>query len=326
MKEVVIIMGYPASGKSTFTKKYERDGYFRLNRDDSGGSLADLNKELESKMKSGVEKFVLDNTYGTADKRKPIVDLCKKYGYSSLCVWLNTSPEDAQWNSCSRILSKIHQIGSQNGKSRFAHEMVGHDLGGVKDPAAIPAAAIFAYKKSFEKPDKSEGWDKIEKVAFVREPISGYTNGAIVFDYDDTLRKTISGDKFPCSPNDIELLPDRSRKLKELVSNGTLILGASNQSGIEKGTLSMEDALACFKKTNDLLGVNIDVQFCPHHSFPIRCYCRKPMPGMAVYMIHKYHLDPSKVTMVGDQTSDETFAFRSGFKFVHVDEYFSKGK
>ena len=45
-KEVVIIMGYPASGKTTLVKNFEAQGYVRLNRDDAGGSLSDLNNEL----------------------------------------------------------------------------------------------------------------------------------------------------------------------------------------------------------------------------------------------------------------------------------------
>ena len=45
------------------------------------------------------------------------------------------------------------------------------------------------------------------------------------------------------------------------------------------------------------------------------------MPGKGVYFVEKYKLDPAKVTMVGDMTSDKTFAKRSGFNFIHADEY-----
>jgi histidinol phosphatase-like enzyme len=72
-----------------------------------------------------------------------------------------------------------------------------------------------------------------------------------------------------------------------------LFLGVSNQSGIEKGDLTEEMAKVCFKKTNDLLGFNIDVRYCPHHSFPIRCFCRKPLSGLGVYLIETYKLNPS---------------------------------
>ena len=100
------------------------------------------------------------------------------------------------------------------------------------------------------------------------------------------------------------------------------MLGCSNQSGIEKGTLSMETAIACFDRTNELLGFDIDVKFCPHHSFPIRCYCRKPLAGIAAYFCHKYELYLPDCIMVGDQTSDKTFAKRAGMQFVHANEFF----
>ena len=33
-KTIILIMGYPASGKTIIAKEYERQGYHRLNRDE----------------------------------------------------------------------------------------------------------------------------------------------------------------------------------------------------------------------------------------------------------------------------------------------------
>lgn len=36
-KEIIIVMGYPASGKTVLAKEYETQGYYRVNRDELGG-------------------------------------------------------------------------------------------------------------------------------------------------------------------------------------------------------------------------------------------------------------------------------------------------
>ena len=82
--------------------------------------------------------------------------------------------------------------------------------------------------------------------------------------------------------------------------------GISNQSGIAKGELTVADAEACFQRTNELLGVEIEFLYCPHRVPPISCYCRKPQVGLAVQLIEKHKLDRSKTIFVGDMTTDKT--------------------
>ena len=168
-----------------------------------------------------------------------------------------------------------------------------------------------------------EGFVAIDHVPFVRAPLPpDHCNNAIILDYDGTLRVCKSGSKYPVDPEDVKVLPGRAETLRKYAADGYLLLGASNQSGVEKGDLTHDQVKACFDRTNELLGLSIDYQYCPHHSFPIRCYCRKPLPGMGVYLIEKYHLDPSQCIMVGDSTSDKTFAKRSRFRFMSPEEFF----
>jgi len=318
-KEIIIICGIQGGGKSTLVKEYVDKGYIRLNRDEMGGKLDSLNKKLEDLIAQGKTQFVLDNTYGPRDTRKPVIDIGKKNGFEVNCIFVNTKIEDAQYNVVGRIIDNF-VFGSEHKLS----DIFGPDGGKfAKGIGYVPSIALYSYKKSFVKPSTEEGFDSVQEIPFKRKPLSTvYQNKAIIFDYDGTLRETKSGRKFPITPDDIRILPNRKETLMKYLELGYIPLGVSNQSGVEKGEFTNEAAKACFDQTNKLLGVPIDVLYCPHHSFPIRCYCRKPLPAFGVYFIKKYLLKPSECIFVGDSTSDSTFAARCGFQFQSPEEFF----
>ena len=195
------------------------------------------------------------------------------------------------------------------------------DYKNCKDPNMFPPAVLFKGRKELIKPTKTEGFSDVITIKFKRQH-NGYTNKAILLDYDGTLRDTKSGSIYPTNVDDIFILPGRIEKLKEYIAKGYILLGVSNQSGVAKGALTYERAKECFDKTNQLLGLDIDVSFCPHSVPPIVCYCRKPGVGHGVEFIEKYKLDPSQCIMVGDMKTDETFAKRCGFKYQEASEFF----
>jgi D-glycero-D-manno-heptose 1,7-bisphosphate phosphatase len=137
-----------------------------------------------------------------------------------------------------------------------------------------------------------------------------------------SLRLSSGPQKYPYEFAHIQILPGRSERLKEYQKRGYILLGVSNQSGIARGT-PQEKIVACFEETNKRLGVQIDYQFCPHRIPPVSCYCRKPHSGIGALFIEKYKLNPSDCIMVGDMTSDATFAERCGFCFIHSNTFFT---
>jgi HAD superfamily hydrolase (TIGR01662 family) len=309
MSDVAMIVGYPAAGKSSLAKQYTDKGYTYLNRDKVGGKILDLVPMLEASLKKG-ENVILDNTFPTIESRKAFIECAKQHNATITCDWLNTSIEDAQFNACMRMMDRKGKL------------LSAEDLKSEKSPNLFPPVVLFKYKKQFEKPTIGEGFDLVAKREFERIFPKSWTGKAILLDYDGTLRDTISGAKWPCHPDDVKILPNRREVLDKYIKLGYMLLGVSNQSGIAKDNPVEKDAIACFERTNNLLGLSIEYAYCPHRVPPISCFCRKPMPGMAVQFFHKYRLDPTKCIMVGDVTSDKTFAKRSHMKFIHADEFF----
>lgn len=308
MNEIVVVMGFNASGKSTLVQEFVDQGYTRLNRDIMGGTIEQQAQHAAKIINKG--SVVLDNTYPTVESRKSIIAVGKRTGVPVRCVWLTTSFEDAQFNACMRM---IERTGKLLGPADFKQ---------TKDPNLFPPAALFAYKKKFEKPTVSEGFSAVEPRKFVRKWGSEYKNKALILDYDGTLRTSTGKNLWPEDPSEVKILPNRKEVLTTWKNNGYILLGASNQSPIAKG-LPENKAIASFVRTNELLDQDIDFQFCPHSVPPVVCYCRKPSVGMMAAHIWKYKLLPSECIMVGDKTEDRTFAIRAGCKFIHADEFFA---
>lgn len=307
--EIVMVMGYPASGKSTYAKPYVDEGFYYLNRDKAGGAVADLAPKMVAAFNSGETRVVLDNTFPTIESRKPFIDAAKKLKVPINCIMVGASAEDAQLNACLRMIRKQGKV------------LNPEDFKSINNPNAFPIAVIFKYRKALEHPTRDEGFADVEVMPFKRYWESRHTNKAIIFDYDGTLRES-TGEKFwPEQVSDVKLLPNRKKVIKALKDAGVLMLGASNQSACAKGLLT-ETAEACFDKTNKLLGVDIPYLYCPHRAAMPQCYCRKPFSGIGATFIEKYKLHPDNVLMVGDMTSDKTFATRCGFQYCDADKFF----
>ena len=315
-REIVIVMGFNAGGKTTIVQEFVADGYHRLNRDEMGGSLDGQAKAAKEFLCEGHYKVVLDNTYLTVESRESIIQVGKELDVPVRCVHLTTSFEDAQLNACLRMVQRTGRLlMPEDFKGEFKN-----------DPNMFPPVALFSAKKRFRPPKEAEGFSVVEEREFVRKWPADHTNKAILLDYDDTLRRSTGNERWPEDPSEVELLPGRTAKLQQCVKDGYVLLGVSNQSAVAKAGkprgITHDTAVACFERTNELLGLKIDYMFCPHRIPPVTCYCRKPGSGIGAYFILKYKLNPEECIMVGDATSDRTFATRSGFRYKDEKDFF----
>lgn len=322
MAEVVLVGGMPAAGKTTVTKRYEAKGYTRLNRDTVGGSVDDLLPALGSALRAG-KNVVMDNLYATKASRAGAIKVAGETKSPVNFVLMDTSLEDAQFNACVRMMQRCGRILHPDDYKKPEYK---------SDPGLFPVAVIYKYRKDFEAPSTAEGFASVQTEKFVRQYPAEWVNKALILDFDGTIRTHDGAEKYPCKPSEVRAYPHRTAKIMEYVRKGYMLFGASNQSGIDKGTITSADAEDCFVETLRQMKLHVneptdgifmkEFQYCPHRSAPISCYCRKPGVGMAVYYVMKYNLDPRQTIYVGDMTTDKTFASRAGFKYYDHNEFF----
>lgn len=311
MSLVYIVMGYPASGKSTIASNLAaKRNAIILNRDSAGGKVIDLLPQLEQHIKDG-RNVILDNLFPNEASRAPFIQTAQKLHAEINCELVNISIEDAQFNFVQRAIGILGKFPTPEAIKEAKH------------PNIFPPAVMFKYRKEFQTPAHHEGFRSIACHDFQRKDDPTFTNKAIILDYDGTLRDCVNGNgKYPVAKDQIQIKINRKKVLDSYRERGYLLLGMSNQSGIHKGELTDELAHKLFQHTNHLLDVDIEYNFCPHQSAPISCWCRKPMCGRGVDMILKHKLNRKDCIMVGDFTSDQTFAERCGFQYVDQAEFF----
>lgn len=307
--EIVLVMGLPGAGKSTLTERLVADGYQRLNRDETGGTLRALTGDLDRALGAGSSRIVLDNTYVSRRSRAEVLRTAAAHRVPVRCVWLSTSVDEAQVNAASRLVARYGRLPADEKLAVLRKQ----------DVAAFLPTVQFRYQRELEPPDPSEGFKTIEIVPFVRRLPPGHVNRAVVVWCDDVLIRSRAGHRTPLDPDDVEIDETLVAALQRDREEGYLILGLSWQPEIAAGTRTTADAAAVFARMTALAGLSIAVEYCPHEAGPPRCWCRKPLPGLGVLLIHRHQLDPSRCIYVGHGASDPGFARKLGFAYRRVE-------
>ena len=310
--EVVLIMGLPGAGKSTLAADFTARGYQRLNRDEAGGSLRDVAAALDRALAAGSSRVVVDNTYVSRAARAQVIQTASQRGLSVRCLWLSTSIEDAQVNAVTRILARHGSL--------LADEALREAR--KRDVAAFLPTVQYRYQRALEPPDSSEGFDSVEVVPFVRRVDPTYVNRAVIVWCDGVLLKSRSGKRVPDSVEDLDVPVDGARILQQHEATGWRLLGLSWQPEIAAGVQSAEGVRAIVARMNEVLGLSVEVEFCPHGAGPPTCWCRKPLPGLGVVFIQRHKLDAARSLYVGDGPQDPGFAKRIGFQYRSAKDFF----
>lgn len=137
-QEMIIMVGYPGSGKSYYVKNYivgNNKNYVRINQDTLKTKQKCL-KVAESEIRNN-KSVVIDNTNPSKDDRKLFINLAKKYNISCRCIHFITSKNISNHNN--------------------------HYRGGK----IVPKIAYNIFTKRYCKPSINEGFVDILEMDFV---------------------------------------------------------------------------------------------------------------------------------------------------------------
>lgn len=127
-KQIVIMMGYPGSGKSTVAKNIcKNEDFVYIEGDLYKSSAKMLKASLEHIAQN--KSVVFDATNSSSKKRKEYVDFGKNYNYKVICIHVSTPLDVSYKRNMLRNYEKY-----------------------------VPKIAYSLYKKNYEQPNETEGF------------------------------------------------------------------------------------------------------------------------------------------------------------------------
>jgi HAD superfamily hydrolase (TIGR01662 family) len=136
----------------------------------------------------------------------------------------------------------------------------------------------------------------------------------VLFDRDGTLVEDVpyNGD-----PSLVRPMPTAAEAVRILRGLGVRTGLISNQSGVARGLLTLQEVDAVNNRVAELVGPFDVVRVCPHGEFD-HCRCRKPEPGMIVDALAELGLPPSRAVMIGDIGADIAAGTAAGVRAIMV--------
>jgi len=164
-QEIIVIVGSPASGKSSVTSrileaqqgksvsgdtKRKSTDYVRVNQD-THKTLAKCIKVTKEAMADG-KSAIVDNTNRDVKTRKEYIDIAKDQGVPCRCVWIKSTKEESFHLNALRGAVGINADGDEN--------------------RSVPDVVIHAFYKNMTEPEVSEGFNEVLEIPFVPGPFT----------------------------------------------------------------------------------------------------------------------------------------------------------
>lgn len=141
----------------------------------------------------------------------------------------------------------------------------------------------------------------------------------VILDRDGVINQET--DDIIANPDDWVPIDGSLEAIARLSRSGYQVAVATNQSGVAREILSLDQLYAVHQKMHEMVrqaGGQIDVVvFCPH-SDANECDCRKPAPGMLYDISERLGIPLDAIPLIGDSLKDMQAAMAAAMQPVLV--------
>jgi histidinol-phosphate phosphatase family protein len=137
---------------------------------------------------------------------------------------------------------------------------------------------------------------------------------AVLFDRDGTL---VADVPYNGDPGRVVLMPGAREAVERVRAAGVATAVVSNQSGVARGRIRVEQVEAVNRRVEELLGPMGPWLVCPHGPGD-GCGCRKPAPGLIEAAAGALGVDARDCVVIGDIGADVEAARAAGARAVLV--------
>ncbi|MHB8972909.1 MAG: HAD-IIIA family hydrolase [Pirellulaceae bacterium] len=147
---------------------------------------------------------------------------------------------------------------------------------------------------------------------------------AVILDRDGVLNVKPPRAHYVTCWEDFVWLPGSKEAVRLLKEHEYTVIVASNQAGVSRGALSLEELNRIHEAMNEdlrLQGGCVDAVYACPHGWDENCCCRKPQPGLLLQAQRDFHLDLTRIWFIGDDERDEEAGRRAGCRTALVQEH-----
>lgn len=150
---------------------------------------------------------------------------------------------------------------------------------------------------------------------------------AIFLDRDGVLNHVVlkNGKPYPpASVNALTIPADVKTALETLKAAGFLLIGATNQPDVARGTTEKATVEAINSHLLSELPLD-EIRVC-YHDDADNCECRKPSPGLLTQAARELGIDLTNSVMIGDRWKDIEAGQNAGCKAIWLDNQYQEKK
>lgn len=150
-------------------------------------------------------------------------------------------------------------------------------------------------------------------------------NKAVFLDRDGVLNNAImkQGKAYPpASLAELTIADDVQKALQILKSAGFLLIGATNQPDVARGTIPKSLVEAINAKLMSTLPLD-EIRVC-YHDDADNCECRKPLAGLLTQAAKEHNIDLLESIMIGDRWKDIEAGQNADCKTIWIDHQYQE--